>query len=298
MTETIIVTNCTNRKRANGSELVRFRGQAGGDLPGVAKSWLSQIDHSPADKPARLRYCGRSFSEALNAERASGCRLLIVSAGLGLIDADTPIPNYSATISPGPDSVLHKIPQSTPSQWWNAVIALSPFSMQPSHNLGSVFWVALSNGYFKMIESMLLDWADQADLRIFGKIENAHPKLRPYVLPYDDRLNDPTGPNPGTEGDFPQRALAHFAMHRSVNGKLDDDIDFVRAAMSVLQAPSRPMRKTASDREIVDVITKSADLVGWRSTAMLRHLRDELGMACEQGRFKELFKVARREAIT
>jgi hypothetical protein len=47
--------------------------------------------------------------------------------------------------------------------------------------------------------------------------------------------------------------------------------------------------------EIIDLVLRDWDVVGGRSSMMLRHLRDELRVACEQQRFAGLFKIAARE---
>jgi hypothetical protein len=47
-----------------------------------------------------------------------------------------------------------------------------------------------------------------------------------------------------------------------------------------------------SDLEIIDVIVASLAKTGGRVGRSLRHLRDVEGIACEQGRFKNLFKQA------
>ncbi len=56
-------------------------------------------------------------------------------------------------------------------------------------------------------------------LRIFTRaaVGDVDPYLRTFVLGYDERLDGPKSPLPGTKADFAQRALHHFHFCNSVH---------------------------------------------------------------------------------
>ncbi|UEM07115.1 hypothetical protein JL101_029385 (plasmid) [Skermanella rosea] len=146
-----------------------------------------------------------------------------------------------------------------------------------------------------MMRSDLISWADQnpGRLRLFLRIdpETVPSDLRQYLMPYDNRLNDPDA-YPGTDGDFAQRALADFVRNlfdpRAPHSP-DEDAARIRARLALFKAPLRPVRAPATDEEIQHLILLHWEAVQGRSGMMLRKLRDEFGIACEQGRFKNLF---------
>ena len=67
----------------------------------------------------------------------------------------------------------------------------------------------------------------------------------------------------------------------------------VEAALANRRRPYLPQRERMSDQEILTVITQEWDKVDNSASRMLRILRDERRIACEQKRFSVLFKQAR-----
>ena len=66
--------------------------------------------------------------------------------------------------------------------------------------------------------------------------------------------------------------------------------------MTDWELPQKVLRKKYSDDEIIALIQARLGSVGRSSTRMLRHLRDVETIACEQTRFKNLFKRAVAES--
>ena len=301
--KTLILTNCTNRKRALGGDIAQFRDIASGSLSKVVAQWGRLLGVSEERAPAREVYCGRSFTEALAATAQAGAELRVVSAGLGLVPADTGIPNYSATIRPGSeDSILAKLAGVTASSWWDALASKSRFSKTTGPEEFDRIWIALSRPYLDMVKHTLEGWISDGfeGLRIFSKPTVLPAGLIPFALPYDDRLNDPKGSIPGTEGDFAQRALAHFSKlaARDRLASVEEDFVIVQSSLFGLTAPQKPSRQSKTDPEIRSIIRVEARSIGWNSSKMLRHLRDELDIACEQKRFQKLFKAEMSEGMT
>lgn len=259
----------------------------------VASEWVRRLASAEALAPAREVYGGRAFREAEAAAAACNGVLRVISAGTGLITADTPIPAYGLTISRGQaDSILHKVTGDAGS-WWSALTAVSPFHQDLIKGDGLLL-AAVPAPYLAMVAAdwLALPEAVQRRLRLFTKEKprGEAARLAEYWMPYDDRL-EAAGPGyAGTQTDFAQRALRHFVDKLGVTGiSADDDAAAVQEALAGLEPPQRPERTRLDDDAISSLIAEHWEAVGGQSGLMLRHLRRGLGVACEQGRFKLLF---------
>jgi hypothetical protein len=124
------------------------------------------------------------------------------------------------------------------------------------------------------------------------------PKLRPYVMPYDDRLDGPDSPVRGTRGDFAGRALHHFAeyiVRDGDNQSAGEHGAAVSAALSGWRMAARFDRQRLEDSEVLALIRDHWDAERGSTARLLRRLRDDLGVACEQGRFADLARRVRAE---
>jgi hypothetical protein len=231
--------------------------------------------------------------------------MMVVSAGLGLVEAATAVPSYSLTVVPGTaDNILERIAgRPTAADWWQALEGRSIFGCPLGEcvrsSRGPVL-VALPAQYLAMVAGDLLAMPEKTRrrLRIFSlSPPSVLPEgLRRYLMPYDARFDGPGSPLPGTRGDFAQRAMAHFAefvLGKAPEGDLEAHGTTVQRLLSSLRPPAPIARTKASDEEIVALIHRHWDAVEGRSGKMLRYLRDDLGIACEQSRFRDLFHVAR-----
>lgn len=229
----------------------------------------------------------------------------VVSAGLGLISASAKIPSYSLTVVPGSeDCVLARVAGSpSASDWWRELSKASPFDTRlldvTRAHRGPVL-MALPVNYISMLADDLLSLPDRTRTRL--RIFTLSPKstipegLRPFVLPYDQRFDGAGSPLPGTRGDFAQRALGHFVdvvLPSHPKGDFDTHSRAVERILLGLCPPQIPSRTKCSDSEISELIHKHwTDALG-QSGRMLRYLRDNLGIACEQSRFRDLFRSAK-----
>jgi hypothetical protein len=241
-------------------------------------------------------YCGRGWCEAEAASRAANAGLLVVSAGLGLATASTKARPYNLTLSSGsPDDVRRKLGGGGAPDWWSALTGRSAFHVR-DFDEGGLILAALSGTYLAMVAREWAGWPEErlARLRLFTKdAANLPARLRPCVMPYDDRLDAVGAGYAGTQGDFAQRALRHFADHfAKVEGDAADHAALVEQVLAPVGVSERPVRRRYTDDELVDLIGREWAAVGGRSAAMLRRLRRELNVACEQGRFKDLFRRA------
>lgn len=256
---------------------------------------MSLVRRTPTRHMASELYKGRSISDAASAAAALQGRLFVVSAGLGLVAADDQVPNYNLTVTPG--SVLAEMLASQGlgvHEWWAALTktSSSPLSRLATHS--SVF-LALPATYLRLVREDLAAIPPTArkHVRIFtseaGRAEIPD-LVSPCVMPYDDRLETVSGFD-GTRADFPQRALRHFVERlRGHELSAADGRSAVVASLSSQLRRELPQRVRMSDDDICALIrARWEDCVG-SSTRLLRYLRDDALVSCEQGRFRALWQ--------
>jgi hypothetical protein len=137
-------------------------------------------------------------------------------------------------------------------------------------------------------------------VRIVGPqvARGAHRVLDACLLEVDGRLNGPDTPIAGTQVDFAQRA-ARFVYDRVISSSLEGGVMAHRRALARrlagMRLPRRHDRQSMSDDGIMKKIRALWSEVGGRSGEMLRVLRRREQIACEQGRFKNLFKLVQKD---
>ena len=294
-----IITTCTNRKRHAPEASLRAGELEAGSTAEVAAGWRERLARAPKLWAVGSLYLGRSFTDATAAAKTADADLYIVSAGLGLISAKSQAPSYDLTVAPtAADSVLRKTSGDAKAWWAEIEDALDP---EPSFAGNGLIMAALSRPYLDMVATAWMSWPQErlSRLRLFSKeapvgLGEAFNKA---WMPYDDRLDRFEGGRyAGTQGDFAQRALRHFVETIGVEPRdANTHRDAVLAGLHGLTVAERPNRERHDDEKLKMMIHRDWAVVGGRSGAMLRHLRDTLGVACEQGRFKVLFHAVARE---
>lgn len=294
-----VITICTHRKSMRPPVTATAVSLPSDSQAAVQSAWIGKIQTLQKEVRAGALYAGRGFGLAVEAARIAEAKLYILSAGLGLVAAGQRVPVYGLTVSGGhAESVPDKITGEFDGAAWFAGLLSGPHSKRwadaAGRGSGRVL-VALTRPYAEMVGKSLieLDSSILARLRIFGvSLAPALPAiLRPALAPYDERLDAVL---PGTRADFSQRALLHFV--RTVverHGEPDRSADFeaVEAALDGVVPPDRLHRPRRTDEEILQLI-----LARLRSQSgiarVLRALRDEEGVACEQSRFSRLYRAA------
>jgi len=267
----------------------------------IAERWLANLRRNPETTRAENLYVGRSFLEGKTVARILGADLYIVSAGLGLVWQNEQVPNYNMSVTEGDGSLLPLLARlnATPSDWWRALHdareASLPIEQLMKRSGTRVVLVALPAGYLGLISDELGDLDKDAlkRLRIFSSqrgVANLSPHLRNCAMPYDERLEGATG-YAGTRNDFPQRALRHFVEKLGAHTQsATAAARLVSASMAKLKKPVLPERSKRSDEEISSLISDNWTGCGGSSTKLLRFLRDDLLVACEQSRFRDLWR--------
>ena len=283
-----MITLCTSRKRVTPKVLASTLPR--GTQAVVSAAWIRAIKEAAPEERAERLYAGRAFREATRAAQVLNGELAVASAGLGFIKVDSCIPSYDLTISRG--GIRHKIVGPFDAKRWWRVVSSGPYAIDLERALKArpLVLACLSRAYVPFIVDAL-EKLPRERLRIFGAGLRSvlPPVLAECLLPYDDRLESVS---PGTRADFAQRALLHYAttIYGGSKMTLEHDKAAVRTALEKVKAkPRGPKRPSVDDAAIRNVIKRLLPTIGKRRSVMLRHLRIEEGIACEQGRFNRLF---------
>ncbi len=303
----IIVTTCSNRKRFKPSQDLKARNLAYDDLCNVAQDWSKRTEVATEKVLAGDLYCGRGFREAEIAAKYLGQKPWVISAGLGVLCHDTLVPAYDLTLSRSSDDCVFKYVKGkkSPSDWWEAMALQrqtpNPLSRLVKNNPNTMILIACSGAYTNLIANDLLSLPEEdlLRIRIFGpqNLDKTPEKIRSLIMPYDARFDGPNSPLPGTKADFSQRVLRYFVETTAQTTNNIYDPKHHATLVEELQANWRPIekidREKKTDEEILGIIESLWMQAQGSSAKMLRILRDQEKIACEQGRFAALFRVAK-----
>lgn len=288
---------CSSRKSKLPTPLLQAESLPCGTQREVAKEWIVRIGSIPKIDLVQARdlYMGRSYLRTRTLSEEFGCSLFILSAGLGLVREKTSVPSYNLTVSSSASQALHERvrPFLDPPVWWDAMQS-GPFASPMSLlcNESGRILVALTRSYAEMVGPSLsaLSLSQRTQLRIlgFGLTPSALPlRLHPQVMVYDARLDSVI---PGTGMDAVSRALTHFAyIVRNVPMQSPrEDQRLIDDALDIIEFPSSPTRMQVNDVTLMQHVRKLAK-DGLTSSCALRRLRDEMGIACEEKRFRRIY---------
>lgn len=291
--KTIIVTNCTNRKRVKSGKALDAPSRLEGEsVEAYASRWIEYAQAHPIQVLPENLYCGRGYGEALRAAQKLDADIYTVSAGFGLLRYDHTIPPYNFTLSD-----LGKLTEPL-DDWWRAINQaresrgiLTEVLVDESVDLA---FLSISTSYMRLIEKELLNLPERALKKLRLIIGYEPPSsLENFTIKYDSRLDGPDSQIRGTRADFNSRALHHFVDNvvlKTNDHSIANHKDLVNALLAPMNPPFIPKRQKATDEEIKTLIKEHWDEAGGRSGSALRLLRDKAGVACEQGRFAELFR--------
>jgi len=296
-----LITSCSNRKSIPEKNRVSSAQLSEGSLTNVANSWKILLkDQSPKISASEL-YKGRGFLEATRAVTKLNADHWVISAGLGLIKTDQKVPGYDLTVSGnGTTSIRKRITSGDFSSqaWWKEInhkgVEKNSLAGLISRSPETLFIFAIPNNYFYMIITDLgaLTPKELENVRIIGPTKKAIPdQFKALCLPYDERLDGPKSPIRGTRSDFPQRSVHHFAEYifpKSKSGSAKKHAGLVSSSMEKMEYPCIPLRDKKTDPEILALIDKNWEKASGYTGRLLRILRDDELVACEQGRFKDL----------
>jgi hypothetical protein len=310
-----IVASCADRKRGDHEAGVRLRDFTSPDPYDRADRWWSALRSSDASTTsARDLYIGPYWSTVrdLDSSRAASSfdlRLWVASAGYGLVPAEAALRPYSATFSAGmPDSVVRPLDVQRGfrrSDWWSA-LARKP---RPTHQgprtlaqladrdprarmlvIGSPSYLAAIED--DLVEAMSLLGRSERLVIISGAPGPRRSELRQsWVASTAPLLSKLGGALPSLHARLARRILDDAPKHGVDSSRLQ--LRWRRIADHA--APSeRPERAVCTDSQVKSFIWESLrGLPNLTHTRALRDLRAR-GRACEQARFRELFRSVQR----
>lgn len=301
-----IVLSCTNRKRSDASPTSHLRDFPRTDLGDRASAWIETVSSAPPVGPARELYRGEYWREALAmaaaAARRCSTQVSVVSAGLGLVGADTALPSYAATFTSGhPDSVILTSGRDASRdrrRWWDSLADWAGPAGRGPRRLADLA-VAPGASFIGCLGPDYLD-AVADDLRLA------------YELVGDERLVI-VGSGPALDGLSDVWVRCPGQLRMRVGGSMASTgvravrliLDRIDAGGAVTAARARTIIETAledaaplprfererlsDDMVVAWILDDARSHPGKRNrSAALRRLRD-CGRACEQARFGELY---------
>jgi hypothetical protein len=180
------------------------------------------------------------------------------------------------------------------AQWWNVLTETSPAPLSRLIAKAPTL-LALPSGYLRLVQDdlALVTPAKARSLRIFTSAVGARcvpDHLQGCVMPYDERLESVRG-YAGTQSDFAQRALRHFVeVLQATPMPLEEARSAVAASLANRRRRQRSMGQRMTDDEILKVLAVQWTRHSGSSTKLLRYLRDEARISCEQKRFSRLWQ--------
>ncbi len=302
----IVITNCTSRKRLDAAPVTMPPSASYPNIASAVALWQATSRTAHRSRLVRYLYLGRSVAEAIKVSDTLGANLYVASAGLGLAHALDPAPSYDLTFADPANSLARCLVEHgwTPADWWMALtragVGRGPIASLFQNSSSGLVFVALPAAYVDMISADLLAVPERQRerLRLFTSAAGQRAlgaALRPCALPYDERLETVSG-YAGTRTDFPQRALRHFV--DVIGGHqlgLADGAERVAGALEGLQPRAVSSGTKLTDEAIADVLRTAWDVHGGSSTRLLRYLRHEARIACEQKRFRGIWYAVKGE---
>jgi hypothetical protein len=300
-----LVVTCSKRKALAPASGLRLREVPPGDPVSRAQGWIGRLEaHQGERLPASKLYVGEQWSLIRTlVEERQDIRIWICSAGYGLISADTLIAPYSATFSANHPDLAGGVGGSRADglrRWWEALATWpGPDASAPRtvadlarQDPSSPILIAASPAYLdpmrRDVEAVLSVLSDRALLSIFSAGTTGLGGVSECLIPFDGRLRLVLG---GSLMGLNVRVIAALLRQR-VPLRVPE---LSRAADALgFGVPTLPVHSRArqSDEDVLAFIQAELrkDPVGTWS-GLHRRFRQS-GRACEQKRFRALFRAA------
>lgn len=292
-----IISNCTNGKKLLPNKCNLFRNYRHNIIENVILDWKTNLKNSSNKIKAKDLYKGVTWKAILDCEKEFNIKfptkLLIASAGYGLIDSEKMISSYGITFSRNQlDSVnkycLNKI-------WWNNI---NEFSVNEFKNVSAIF-ICLSKEYLdatnNYIEKLIEIYSDK--VFIINVAKKCDLKFRKNSLNFDSRFNLY---EPGTLINLSQRVLRWLSKEIIKNDlKLDHNIlqeyinNFLNKFENVYIIKGKKLEDTDLKIMLNNFMLKENILSASKGLTLLR----KSGFSCEQKRFHNLFNNLKKEIL-
>jgi hypothetical protein len=264
------------------------------------EEWVSKLESSASEvKIAREMYAGNSWSVVREILTSGRANVWIASAGYGLITPATPLRSYSATFSRNhPDFVGAQDIKSGAQKWWSKLTArniarapISSVSELVRQNPGTPLLASLSEDYWTALKpdfekAANLVRSPESMVIVAAGVSESGPLAR-HFLPCSARLERELGRGRSA---LNVRTLAHVLKKYPHQVGRPELFGSFQQLLSRLDDFPYPQRRQTSDEEVIEFIRqKRLEIPRVSHSSLLRQFRAE-GNACEQSRFRELFK--------
>jgi len=299
-----IITNCSKRKKQKAQQSLMAMNLKKDSIEHVSNEWSEKVKASTRHTlVARDQYVGRSFKEVKKIEQIQNFDWHIISAGLGLISSENEIPSYDLTISSGSsNSIVQKFNcNSGICDWWKKINEKFnhesfPIAKLINKNKDTLFLFSLTKSYFNLISSEFSKIKDKSKIRLFGfrDSNNLDLSVKNYFLPYDSSIFDgPDSENNGIKNDYPRRVMRHYVekiLSQINRPNLEQESKLVEEYLSNKTPQKILKNKKYSDAFIIEKIKDYKREAYPTHRILLKHFRHDLNIACEESRFKTLFR--------
>lgn len=304
----LIITNCTGRKSLKPTANLQKppRVTKTKNIESAANDWSEKIISTTQKIKAKTLYQGRTIVDTKFVQEWLHADVFVISAGLGLVSFEDTVPSYELTVNAESQfsKTLKKMGYNN-QDWWEILNKLLNKNSKPIARL------LKKNNYKRILISLPSSYLDMIGNDLWSAEPNQLEKILLFTspfgtkfipnewqhlgLPYDDRLEDRKSGYSGTRSDFPQRAMKHFACEiKMPNGSLKKIITQVNNKLAKLEKPTLPPRVKVSDPQLIKLINKYWRKCHGQTSKLLRFLRDEALISCEQTRFQKLCAQVRK----
>ena len=305
-----VLVTCTKQKTQEPHQQLCLGSVLAGSISERAARWIDRVENFAGEpiSPQEL-YSGDHWavSRGLAQSARSGLtvQVWVISAGYGLLSLDAPILPYSATFSSRhPDCVVLADSVDDPARsqkrdWWNA-LSCGPWHRERPWSIAHLaaeypdcpMLIAASANYLGAIQDDVRAALERLDspglLSIISAGSSPIDGLAENQLPVDARLQPVVG---GVLRSINVRLLRHLIQDQATGSMKNSALAKVCVRL-LANAPQRTRveREPISDSELRSFVTaaiRERSVVS--QTRLLRELRDQ-GRACEQTRFRNLFR--------
>ena len=302
-----LVVTCTARKTILVPELLMMRSLRRDRLDRRFSDWSKRIRSETADrKKATDLYCGNSWSViremAADEKLPSKLRIWVISAGHGLVAIDENLAPYAATFTPrDEDSVIPpELSSHSVAEWWDMLVS---GRRQDGTSVASISDIArlhprtplvaaISNEYLKAVahdlEATRTALADGDRLIIITVGAKKSGPLGANFLPCDSRLEHHYGRSRMALNARILRSLVRDFPAKDIRAKYLSS--HFAPLLARLPKAGYPERRPSEDETVRSFIRREiAKNAKGAYTVLLRQYR-ATGSACEQKRFRRLFR--------
>lgn len=286
-TNLTIVVTCADRKSLPVAKALRHRDLPSGTPTERARMWQQRLRMGGEKRPLSSLYQGEQWGESLRlAEVARQVgfepKIIVASAGLGLLPVSALAPAYAATFTMGKADAVAQSPEQA-AAWWAQVARLS--SDLDLAALDDLVLLVLSRSYALPMASDLARLGQAGTQSVlFGGASEIDGMVR---VPSDAALRRTLG---GTLSSLNQRMAIRFLELSDGPTRWLSEAHLRRWKEWIKSSQHREVfdRRRLGDDEIRAWIEAIAARQAVSATAALRRYRGE-GYACEQSRFGRLY---------